>query len=373
MLHLLDACDYERVTEKRPRLTCEQKQELQRLLRTVVRARELKRVQCVLLAGTTDWPLSRIGEVVGLRAESVRHLLYQHQQQGVAALVPGDHGHPRPHARLTLFQEEQWLRVLRDDADRGLHVTASHAYDRLRDLYGESVVKDVVYDVFSRHGWRPDPDWREPAGGGRAEGRYLPPTEQAKGNRRTVPSRYQAKRPVRDLHRERGSESRHLLSAETERQLVGALRRRTDAGTPVPLADACKLAAELTGRSVSSNTAARMLRRNGWRPLKHGSYTTWVPGDCENPEALLQQRLWGDPRTLLAEEDDRLIQRGLSRLAADQHPVAFRSVSALFTSVTGRTHDRHFVRGWLLRKGWRCVRRGPDSHWARPSSSQAAI
>jgi len=346
------------VAQKRPELTSRQIKRLEELLRTVSRARELKRIQCVLLAGTTDWPLGEIGQLVGVDPQETRNIIYRYLQLGEAALVADDQGKARRQARLTLFQEEQLLRVLLEDAAAGIPSTATQAHDRLQSLYGEYLPKSMVYDIFRRHGWKPLTTKRSFDEGGPLETPYQPAGRSVKQTSR------KPDRAVRSLEKSRGHEGYHLVAAEDEVAVIRELEKRVGKGVPVTRREAQELLSEAAGREVSLQTTARTLRRYGWRVLKYGSYSIWVPDECSEEQVLMERHLEARPESLLSDEESRRrVLKAVEQLWQRGEQITTGKVRKLVALPSDALPSHEAVRKFLLRNGWLMQGEGRNSHW----------
>jgi len=346
------------VTSLRPQLTARLRKRLEQLLRTVTHARELKRLQCVYLAATSDWPLDKIAQLLGVVPQEARNMLYDFRRQGVDGLVVEDQGRPRRQARLSLFQEEQLLRVLIEDARGGIPASATHAHDRMRSLYGDHLPKTLVYNVFRRHGWIPETAERSYDEGGPLETPYRP------GNGSANPLMRQGAPGAAPLERCRGNASYHLVSADEECQVMRRLEKRVGKGEPVTRRDAQQLLSEAAGKEISKQTTARTLRRYGWQLVRHGSYSIWMPAGMEEEQVLLSRHVQARPEALLTCEEARRVLRSLKRLNRQGERVTTGKVRELIAAEVGEMPSRITVRKFLLRNGWLMQGEGVHSHWA---------
>jgi len=345
------------VLSLRPQLSTRLLKRLEQLLRTVTHARELKRIQCVYLAATTEWSLEQVAGLIGVVPQEARNILYEFKRQGIECLVPEDQGRRRRQARLTWFQEEQLLRLLSEDGGKGIPATATHAHDRMRSLYGEHLPKTLVYNVFRRHGWIPVTGVRSYDEGGPLETPYRP------GKGLSNPLVRAGSQGAAPLEEHRGHPSYHAVPEEDELRILSCLARSVAEGEPVTLREVRERLSEAAGKELSKQTTTRTLRRHGWKLVKHGGYSIWVPQGIQEEQVLLSRHVQARPEALLTSKEACRVLRSLNRTLRQGKRVTTGKVRKLIAEVVGQLPSRLAVRKFLLRNGWLMQGEGVHSHW----------
>src|SRR3954464_12680510 len=128
-------------------------EQLAPLLKEARSKAEYQRVQCVWLRATLGLSSRQVAEILAWQASSVRHVQARYLQQGEAALRDKPHG-GRPHAHLTVEEEQNLLAPFIEKAKRGAVVVAAPVCQAYEDQLGYPVHHSLVYRALHRQGWR---------------------------------------------------------------------------------------------------------------------------------------------------------------------------------------------------------------------------
>lgn len=122
------------------------------LLRETKTAKELRRVQCILLR-CEGKPSSDIGEIVGMHPDSVRHVWSEYLERGEQVLM-GENRGGRHRSHLTLKEETKLLQVFFRQAKCGQLITIRRFHAAVCSEIGKKVAPSTTYRMLHRHGWR---------------------------------------------------------------------------------------------------------------------------------------------------------------------------------------------------------------------------
>ena len=127
--------------------------EAKKWMEKVLKANELKRVQCVLL-GARGVRAKEIMVIVGMeKASSVRRIWQRYRKEGVRIFLD-NRGKNRGRAYWTEEIESQFLEPYKEKALSGKLVTVKEIQLGHKKALGRKVSLVSTYNLLHRHGWR---------------------------------------------------------------------------------------------------------------------------------------------------------------------------------------------------------------------------
>ncbi len=126
---------------------------IQTLMKNAASKWEYRRLQCVSLR-QFGMQARDVAKIVGLHADSVKHIWSVWQNQGAEALLGERRGRSRGRARWNREEERAFLHPFLEAADRGRLTTVKEIYAAQCARAGKKIDPTVTYRLLERHGWR---------------------------------------------------------------------------------------------------------------------------------------------------------------------------------------------------------------------------
>ena len=114
---------------------------------------EHRRLQCILLR-RYQMAAPNAAKIVGLHADSVRHIWSLWQRGGADAILGEKRGRVRAAARWTREEERAFIQPFLNRAERGKLTTVQEVYRAQCELAGKKLDPTITYRLLDRHGWR---------------------------------------------------------------------------------------------------------------------------------------------------------------------------------------------------------------------------
>ena len=128
-------------------------QKIRELMKRSVSVWEHRRLQCVLLR-RYRMTAPDVAKIVGLHADSVKHIWALWKNGGTNALLGEKRGRARGAAHLTVEQERAFLQPFLDQATQGKLTTVRDVHAAHRTHMRKKINPTVTYRLLDRHGWR---------------------------------------------------------------------------------------------------------------------------------------------------------------------------------------------------------------------------
>ena len=128
-------------------------QHIRDLMKKSVSVWEHRRLQCVLLR-RYQMTAPDAAKIVGLHADSVKHIWALWNKGGADAILGERRGRVRGAAHLTMEAERTFLQPFLDRAKQGKLTTVQEVHAAHRTLMEKKLNPTVTYRLLDRHGWR---------------------------------------------------------------------------------------------------------------------------------------------------------------------------------------------------------------------------
>jgi transposase len=126
---------------------------IQALMKKAASKWEYRRLQCVSLR-QFGMQARDVAKIVGIHADSVKHIWALWQRHGTDALLGERRGQARGRARWTSEEERTFMQPFLEAAERGTLTTVKEMHRTHCVRLGKKVDPTVTYRLLWRHGWR---------------------------------------------------------------------------------------------------------------------------------------------------------------------------------------------------------------------------
>lgn len=127
-------------------------QQLKQLMNSAKTKEEFRRWQSFYLIGEKKLRAEEVADIVNVSIKTIYQWIY-YQNQGRDNTIGKQRGGRRKYL-MSLQEEEEFLKELTAQSEKGAIVITKYVKDKIEAKLGHKISKDYPYDLFHRHGWR---------------------------------------------------------------------------------------------------------------------------------------------------------------------------------------------------------------------------